>query len=364
MTKTSSVIAATRAARSTRAKKGAARRSAKSPADFPAELPATATRAAEPPSRRERVARDASSAKRARSRIITRPPPRAASQVATRRRRGVAASVAASDADRAESRPDETTPGGEATKRARRVASSLRRVLRGGVSKKKKTPPTRLRAPPLPGRRARKKILTRSKSVRRLSSLASPRAVGTPMRDADASAMATLLEGHIDTFGTCLPERVGGVSGVASVSSDLRRGASTGANGKTMSTFFEGTKNKRATSARRGRARLRAAKSARRLAKSTADDDDQRSLPPFSPALSTGTAAGLRTPRRAAASLPDEVFSYSGGPADEAWGDDGEWADDEDARELAERERPELRSPVVAWTPASPAPERRRRNRR
>ena len=41
-----------------------------------------------------------------------------------------------------------------------------------------------------------------------------------------------------------------------------------------------------------------------------------------------------------------------------------EWADDEDARELAERERPELRSPVVAWTPASPAPERRRRNRR
>lgn len=183
------------------------------------------------------------------------------------------------------------------------------------------------------------------------------------MRDADASAMATLLEGHIDTFGTCLPERVGGVSGVASVSSDPRRGASTGANGKTMSTF-EGTKNTRATSARRGRARLRAAKSARRLAKSTADDDDQRSLPPFSPALSTGTAAGLRTPRRAAASLPDEVFSYSGGAADEAWGDDGEWADDEDARELAERERPELRSPVVAWTPASPAPERRRRNRR
>ena len=321
-----------------------------------------ATRAAEPPSRRERVARDASSAKRARSRIIPPPPPRAASQVATRRRRGVAASVAASDADRAESRPDETTPGGEATKRARRVASSLRRVLRGGVSKKKKTPPTRLRAPPLIGRRARKKILPRSKSVRRLSSLASPRAVGTPMRDADASAMATLLEGHIDTFGTCLPERVGGVSGVASVSS--ARGASTGANGKT-STFFEGTKNKRATSARRGRARLRAAKSARRLAKSTADDDDQRSLPPFSPALSTGTAAGLRTPRRAAASLPDEVFSYSGSySADEAWGDDGEWADDEDARELAERERPELRSPVVAWTPASPAPERRRRNRR
>ena len=183
------------------------------------------------------------------------------------------------------------------------------------------------------------------------------------MRDADASAMATLLEGHIDTFGSCLPERVGGVSGVASFSSDPRRGASTGATGKTMSTF-DGTKNKRATSARRGRARLRAAKSARRLAKSTADDDDQRSLPPFSPALSTGTAAGLRTPRRAAASLPDEVFSYSGGAADEAWGDDGEWADDEDARELAERERPELRSPVVAWTPASPAPERRRRNRR
>jgi hypothetical protein len=183
------------------------------------------------------------------------------------------------------------------------------------------------------------------------------------MRDADASAMATLLEGHIDTFGTCLPERVGGVSAVASVST--ARSASTGANGKTMSTF-EGTKNKRATSARRGRARLRATKSARLLAKSTADDDDQRSLPPFSPALSTGTAAGLRTPRRAAASLPDEVFSYSGswGGADEARGDDGEWADDEDARELAERERPELRSPVVAWTPASPAPERRRRNRR